>query len=197
MVIGILEAAIAVMGFRRGPFALVRHLRVWREMPAVSVLVALDQRRVQRTAACRTGSQPELVKAPSVGRELRRDRAGLRARPLAEHAHVRFNAGSYPRFVIVRRELLPGLGHSLILRNGERQRPTANDATRTSAVFVLVQIGMLREVDDAYPGRVGLVCRCREVIGVGEILAAGEKRQGQQAKGRADRHGACPFAESG
>lgn len=51
MVIGILEAAIVVMGFGGRPFALVRYLRVWREMPPASVLVSLDQRRVQRASA--------------------------------------------------------------------------------------------------------------------------------------------------
>lgn len=110
---------------------------------------------------------------------------------------MRFDAGANLRFVIVRREVLPRFRHPLILGMDERKRPAANHATRTFTVFVLVQVGMLREVDDAYPGGIGLVCRGREVIGVGEILAACEQWQGQQAERSAYRHEACPFAESG
>ena len=80
---------------------------------------------------------------------------------------------------------------------GERQGAGANGAARTFAVFVLVNFGVLRVVDDTYPGRVGLVFGRGKVVGMGQKLAACEQRQCKQAEQRAYRHEAFPFAESG
>lgn len=80
---------------------------------------------------------------------------------------------------------------------GERQEAGANSAARTFTVFLLVNFGMLRVVDDTYPSRIGLVFGRGEVVGMGQILATCEQRQCNQAKQRAYRHEAFLFADSG
>lgn len=65
---------------------------------------------------------------------------------------------------------------------GELQRAGANGATRTLAVFVLVNFSVLHVVDVTYPGGVVIVFGRGEIVGVGQILAACELRQCKQAE---------------
>lgn len=162
-------------------------------MPSRPHFIALDQRGPGRAGAAGARRQAELIVTPSLRRELHRDKTGLSARPLPEQPHMGFEAGPHAGFIVVGRQMLPGFGHALILRMDEGQRPAADDTARAHTVFVLVDIGVLRKVDDAYPGGVRLVVGGGEVMGLWEKLAAGKQWQDQQAERGANRHGASPL----